>query len=73
MGKYFFESVLVCQNTPLHTTVFGKTMENLTKTISVKLIDNFKDYVRYVSKPNFILEKIFCKNFVAIHQKKKRF
>ena len=35
-------------------SVFGKTMENLRKRISVKKINNFKDYVRYISKPNFI-------------------
>ena len=42
-------------------------MENLRKRISVKLIDNSKDYVRCVSKPKFVSQKIFSKNFVAIH------
>ena len=46
--------------------VFGKTMENLKKRISVKLVNNVKDYVRCISKPSFILQKIFSKNFVAI-------
>ena len=32
-------------------------MENLRKRISVRLINNSKDYVRYVSKPNFISQK----------------
>ena len=48
-------------------------MENLRKRISVKLIDNSKDYVRCVSKPNFVSQKIFSKNFVAIHQIKPVF
>ena len=48
-------------------------MENLRKRISVKLIDNSKDYVRCVSKPKFVSQKIFSKNFVAIHQIKPVF
>ena len=38
-------------------SVFGKTMENLRKRISVKLINNAKDYVKCVSKPSFISQK----------------
>ena len=41
-------------------------MENLRKKINVKLINYAKDYVRYISKPNFVSQKIFSKNFVAI-------
>ena len=52
----------------MNNSVFGKTMENLRKRISVKVINNSKDYARCVSKPNFISQKIFSKNFVAIHQ-----
>ena len=52
----------------MNNTVFGKTMENLRKRISVKKIINSKDFVRYVSKANFISQKIFSRNFVAIHQ-----
>ena len=47
---------------------FRKTMENLRKRISFKLINNSKDYVRCVSKPNSISKKKFSKNFLAIHQ-----
>ena len=52
----------------MNNSVFGKTMENLKEVINVKLINNSKDYVRCVSKRNFIPQKIFSKNFVAIHQ-----
>ena len=52
----------------INNSVFGKTMENLRKIKSAKLINNSKDYVTYVSKPNFISQKIFNKDFVAIHQ-----
>ena len=43
-------------------------MENIRRRISVKLINNSKAYARYVSKLNFNSQKIFSKNFVAIHQ-----
>ena len=52
----------------MNNSFFGKTMENLRKRISVKRINNSKDYARCVRKPNFISQKIFSKNFVAIHQ-----
>ena len=43
-------------------------MENIRKRISVKLVNNSKDYLRCVSKPNFILQKIYDENFIAVHQ-----
>ena len=45
-------------------------MENLRNRISVKLVNNSKDYVRCISKPSFISQKIFSKNFVATHEMK---
>ena len=55
--KYFFKLII--------NSVFGKTMENLRKRICLKLINNAKDYVRCVSRPSFVSQKIFSKNFVA--------
>ena len=52
----------------MSNSVFGKTMENLRKRISVELINNAKDYVRSISNPSFVSQKIFSKNFVAIHK-----
>ena len=49
-------------------SVFSKTMENLRKRINVELINNDKDYVRCISKPAFVSQKIFSKNLVAIHK-----
>ena len=49
-------------------SVFGKTMEHLKKRICVELIDNAKDYVRCVSRPSFVSQKIFSKHFVAVHR-----
>ena len=49
-------------------SVYGKTMENLRKIVNVKLINNAKDYVKSVSRPTFVSQKIFNKNLVAIHK-----
>ena len=43
-------------------------MENLQKRINAELINNAKDYIRCVSRPNFISQKVFSKNFVAVHK-----
>ena len=43
-------------------------MENLRRRICVELIKNAKDYVKYVSRPSFVSQKIFSKNFVAVHK-----
>ena len=48
-------------------------MENLRKIISVELINNAKDYVKCVSRPNFMWQKIFSKSFLAIHKIKPVF
>ena len=49
-------------------SVFDKTMENLRKRICVELINNTKVYVKCVSRPSFVSQKIFSKNFVALHK-----
>ena len=50
----------------MNKTTFGKTKEYLKKRIIVRLVNNAKDYKKYVSKPSFISQKISNKNFVAI-------
>ena len=52
----------------MSNSIFGKTMENLGKRTSVKLVNNAKDYVKCISKPNFVSQKTFSKQFVAIHE-----
>ena len=51
-------------------SVYGKTVENLRKRVSVKLVNNEKDYVKYVSRSTFVSQKILDKNLVAIHKVK---
>ena len=41
-------------------------MENIRKRINVKLVTDSKECLKCVSKPNFISQKIFDKNFVAL-------
>ena len=49
-------------------SVYAKTMENLRKRIIFKIVNNEKDYLKHVSKSNFISIKIFDKNYAAIHE-----
>ena len=49
-------------------SAYGKTMENLRKRISVRVVNNEKDFLKHASKPTFISTKIFDKNYAAIHE-----
>ena len=49
-------------------SVHGKTIENLRKRISVRLVTNEEDFLKYSSKPIRITHKIFGKNYAAIHE-----
>ena len=51
----------------LNNCIHGKSIENIRKRINVKLISDKKTYRRCVNKPNFISQKIFDKDFVAVH------
>ena len=54
----------------MNNSVYGKTMENLRKRINVRLVNNENDYLKYVSKPTFISQKVFKKYLAAIHETK---
>ena len=47
-------------------SVYGRTVF-MRKRINVRLVNNNKDYKKYVSKTSFDSQKIFSKNIVAIH------
>ena len=49
--KDFFKLMVNC--------VYGKTMENLRKRVDVKLVNNAKDYLKCVSRPDFVSQKNF--------------
>ena len=49
-------------------SLYGKTMENLRKRISVQLVTNEKDFLKYTNRLTHITHKIFVKNFSAIHE-----
>ena len=51
-------------------SVYGKTMKNLRKRISVQLVTNEKYFLKYTSKPTYIGCKIFKENYAAIHETK---
>ena len=46
-------------------------MENLRKRISMQLVTNEKDFLKYTSRPTHITHKIFDKDFAAIHEIKQ--
>ena len=49
-------------------SVYGKTMESLRKILNVRLVNNTKDYKKYVSKPSFVSQIILNKNLLVIHE-----
>ena len=53
----------------MNDSSFSKTIEDLRKKkTNVRLVNNAKDYLKYTSKLSFDSQKIFHKNFVAIHE-----
>ena len=57
----------------MNNSVYGKTMENLGKRIKFRLVNNAKNYEKWVSRPSFVSQKIFSKHFVAIPEIKPVF
>ena len=49
-------------------SVYRKAMENLRKTINVRLLNNAEDFLKYTSKPTYITRKTFGKDYAAIHE-----
>ena len=54
----------------MNNAVFGKTIENLRKRQSVKIVDNRKDALKEIKKPNFERAVIFGRRLVALHMGK---
>ena len=58
--KYFFKLMI--------NIVYGKTIENLRRRINVRIVNNEKDYLKYISRPTHITHKRYGKNHAAIHE-----
>ena len=43
-------------------SIYGETMENVRKRVNVKLINNKNNYLKVVSRPSFVSQKILDKN-----------
>ena len=52
----------------MNNSVYGKAMENLWKRINVRLVNNEKDFLKYISKPTYITRKMFSKDYATIHE-----
>ena len=46
---------------------YGKTMENLRERINVRFVNNKKDFLKYTSRPTYVIHKLFDKDYAAIH------
>ena len=49
----------------MKNAVFGKTMENVRKHRTIKLVNNEKDYIKCVMKPNFKSGMLFGENLMG--------
>ena len=60
LEKDFFKLVI--------NSVYGKTMENVQKRISVGLVNNANDFLKYISKPTYNTHNFFCKDYATVHE-----
>ena len=50
--------------------LYGKTIENLRNRINVTLVSNKKDYLKWISKRNYMSKEIFDSVLVAMLKSK---
>ena len=55
----------------MNTSVFGKTMENLSKRVDVRLVTDEKKLDKLTSKPTYVSSKIFNENLMVVHKIKE--
>ena len=51
----------------MNNAIFGKTMENVRKRITVELVQTEKRFKKAVAKPTFVKFKIFNEDLTAVH------
>ena len=56
----------------MNNSVFGKTMENLRKRVSIELVKDAERAEKLVTKPNFVDVKIFDEFLIAVKMRKTR-
>ena len=56
----------------MNNSVFGKTMENLRKRVSIELVKDAEKAEKLVNKPNFVEVKIFDEFLIAVKMRKTR-
>ena len=54
----------------MKNAVYGKTVENIRKEADAKLESNEKDYLKLISKPSYMSQKIFGNDLVVIRKSK---
>jgi hypothetical protein len=55
----------------MNNSVFGKTMEDMRNRVDIQLINDENKYKKIVCKPQFMQQKIYSENLVAVKQVKK--
>ena len=55
----------------LNNAVYGKTMENMRKTMKVRVTTNEKEFLKSASRSTYINDNIYGKNLVEIYEKKE--
>ena len=55
----------------MNNSVFGKTMENLHKSVDIRLVTDEKKLDKLTSKPTYVSSKIFNENLMAVHKLKE--
>ena len=55
----------------MNNSVFGKTMEILSKKVDIRLVTNEKKLLKLTSKPTYLSSRIFNENLVAVHKIKE--
>ena len=54
----------------MNNDMYSKSMGKLRKKIDVKLVSNKKDYLKWISKPSYMSQKI-CGNNVVTRRERK--
>ena len=55
----------------MNNSVFEKTMENLHKSVDIRLVTDEKKLDKLTSKPTYVSSKIFNENLMAVHKLKE--